>query len=147
MHHLKKNEREEDFRGEELKRHWPKTATLHSSLLCLNRLVWVRYYSKNKALENCIRKCSFTNLTVLEVVVAQVLNNGIMSEQAGFECHDRLGLFWLRIAVDLFSGFDRLFLITSNRTMHTLPTSILFPFINYHCKNYQLGNLPRKGKS
>ena len=64
--------------------------TLHSSLLCLNRLVWVRYYSKNKALENCIRKCSFTNLTVLEVVVAQVLNNGIMSEQAGFECQDRL---------------------------------------------------------
>ena len=48
------------------------------------------------------------------------------------------GFFQFRIAVNLFSLSVGLFLITCNRTMHTLSSSFLFPIIVYHCANYQL---------
>ena len=48
------------------------------------------------------------------------------------------GFFQFRIAVNLFSLGVGLFLITCNRTVHTLPFSFLFPIIIYHCENYQL---------
>ena len=48
------------------------------------------------------------------------------------------GFFQVRKAVNLFSLGVRLFLITCNRTVHTLPSSFLFHIIIYHCENYQL---------
>ena len=48
------------------------------------------------------------------------------------------GFFQFRIAINLFSLGVGLFLITCNRTVHSLPSSFLFPFIIYYCKNYQL---------
>ena len=42
-----------------------------------------------------------------------------------------LGFFQFRIAVNLFSLGVRLFLIASNRTVHTLPSAFLFPIIIY----------------
>ena len=48
-----------------------------------------------------------------------------------------LGSFQVRIAVNLFSLGVGLFLITCNRTVHTLLSSFLFPII-YHCENDQL---------
>jgi hypothetical protein len=44
------------------------------------------------------------------------------------------GFFQFRIAVNLFSLGVGLFLIACNRTVHTLPSSFLFPIIIYHCK-------------
>ena len=49
-----------------------------------------------------------------------------------------LGFFQFRIAVNLFSLSVRRFLITRNRTVHALSSSLLLPIIIYHCKIYQL---------
>ena len=49
-----------------------------------------------------------------------------------------LWLFQFRIAVNLFSLGVGLYLLTSNRTVHTLPSPFLFPIIIYHCENDQL---------
>ena len=59
------------------------------------------------------------------------------------------GFFQFRIAVNLFSLGVGLFLITCNRTVHTLPSSFLFPIIIYHCENYQFqaNNVLRKRKN
>ena len=48
------------------------------------------------------------------------------------------GFFQVRIAVYLFSLGVRLYLITCNRTVHTLPSSFLFPIIIYNLENYHL---------
>ena len=48
------------------------------------------------------------------------------------------GFFQFRIAVNLFSLGVGLFLITCNKTVHTLPSSFLFPIITYLCKIYEL---------
>ena len=47
------------------------------------------------------------------------------------------GFFQFRIAVNLLLLGVGLFLITCNRTVHTLPSSFLFTII-YHSENYQL---------
>ena len=59
------------------------------------------------------------------------------------------GFFQFRIAVNLFSLGVGLFLISCNRTVHTLPASFLFPIIIYHCENYQFqaNNVSRKRKN
>ena len=72
-------------------------------------------------------------------------------------CLGRLGLntsldfafFQFRTAVNLFSLGVGLFLIKCNRTVHTLPSSFLFPVIIYHCENdqFQANNVPRKRKN
>ena len=56
--------------------------------------------------------------------------------------------FQFRIAVKLFSLGVRLFLITCNRTVHTLPSSFLLPIIFYYCKiiNFKLTIVQKKGK-
>ena len=73
-----------------------------------------------------------------EVVVAQVVERCILSGRPGSNPTLDFGFFQFRIAVNLFPLGVRLFLIMCNRTVHTLPSSFLFPIINYHCENYQL---------
>ena len=48
------------------------------------------------------------------------------------------GFFQFHIVVNLFSLGGRLFLITCNKMVHTLPSSFLLPIIIYHCENDQL---------
>ena len=58
-----------------------------------------------------------------------------------------LGFLQCRIFVNLFSLGVGLFLLTcSNRMVHTLPSSFLFPIMIYRCKISQLqsNNVPRK---
>ena len=51
----------------------------------------------------------------------------------------RLWLFFNSELLLIYSHWvSGLFLITCNRTVHTLPSSFLFHIIIYHCENYQL---------
>ena len=74
-----------------------------------------------------------------EMVVAQVVEQWHSVWAGRVRIPGRtLAFFQFRIAVNLFSLGVRLFLLTYNRTVHTLPSSFLFPFIIYLCENYQL---------
>ena len=55
------------------------------------------------------------------------------------------GLFLFRIAINQFILGVGLFLITCNRTVHTLASSFLFTIIIYHCITSELhsNNVPR----
>ena len=86
---------------------------------------------------------------VEEVVMAQVVEQWHSVLANGFESPIGLSFFQFRMAVNLFSLGARLFLITCNRTVHTLTSSLLLPIIIYHCENYKLlaNNVPRKSKN
>ena len=75
---------------------------------------------------------------------------GILSGQAEFESGIGHWLFSVQncCQFSLFSLGVGLFLTTCNRTMHTLPSSLLFPIIIYHCENYQFqaNNVKKKEK-
>ena len=76
---------------------------------------------------------------ITEVVVAQVAEqwHSVWAGRVQI-LGQTLAFFKFRIAVNLFSLGVQLFLITCNRTVHTLPSSFLFPIIIFHCKIYQL---------
>ena len=92
-----------------------------------------------------LKLLEFNSAPAMEVVVAQVVERW-HSVWAGRV--QTLAFFQVRIAVNLFSLGVKLFLIMCNRTVHTLPSSFQFPFIIYHCENYQFQakNVQRKIK-
>ena len=74
----------------------------------------------------------------LYMVVAQVVERWHSVQAGPVQIPDRTLAFFSSEMLSIYSHWvSGFFLITWNRTVHTLPSSFLFPIIIYHCENYQ----------